>query len=82
MNYPPSSVSPDVPNGEVLPFSEVFKHQAGLILLFSPELIILAATDAYLQETFTTREQIIGRHAFDIFPDNPQAPVHPGEPGR
>ncbi|MCC9168616.1 PAS domain-containing sensor histidine kinase [Pontibacter harenae] len=59
---------------EALPFQKIFESQPGLLLVLSPELIIKAATDAYLQETLTVREEIVGRHVFDVFPDNPDLP--------
>lgn len=42
-------------------------------LILSPDLIIVDASHAYLKATFTTREQIIGKHIFEAFPDNPDA---------
>ena len=32
----------------------------------------LAVTDAYLQATYTKREEIIGKGLFEVFPDNPE----------
>jgi PAS domain S-box-containing protein len=40
-------------------------------LLLSPELKIIGVTNAYLKATMTRRADIIGRHLFDVFPDNP-----------
>jgi hypothetical protein len=34
-------------------------------------LTIVAVSQAYLQATMTRREEILGRHLFDVFPDNP-----------
>ena len=31
----------------------------------------MAVSDAYLRATMTRREEILGRHLFDVFPDNP-----------
>jgi PAS domain S-box-containing protein len=42
-----------------------------LFLVLSPDLTIVAVTDAYLAATMTRREEIIGRKLFDVFPDNP-----------
>ncbi|WP_338088601.1 PAS domain-containing protein [Pontibacter litorisediminis] len=36
--------------------------------------MIEAATDELLKETFKAREDIIGKHLFDAFPDNPDSP--------
>ncbi|HYR29014.1 MAG TPA: ATP-binding protein, partial [Thermoanaerobaculia bacterium] len=46
----------------------------GAYLVLDPRLVIVAVTDAYLRATFTTREEIIGRDLFDVFPDNPNDP--------
>ncbi|UOQ71489.1 PAS domain-containing protein [Hymenobacter cellulosilyticus] len=43
-------------------------------IVVSPELIILTASNAYLADTLTRREQLVGRYLFDAFPDNPDAP--------
>ncbi|TGE28146.1 sensor histidine kinase [Hymenobacter metallicola] len=43
-------------------------------IVVSPELIILTASNAYLADTLTQREQLVGRYLFDVFPDNPAAP--------
>lgn len=39
----------------------------------------MAASDAYLRGTLTTREEIVGRGLFEIFPDNPREPDATGE---
>ncbi|MEW5727627.1 MAG: ATP-binding protein [Pseudomonadota bacterium] len=41
-------------------------------LILDPQLTIVDASDAYLSATLTRREAIIGRHMFDVFPDNPE----------
>ncbi|WP_181304076.1 PAS domain-containing protein [Rufibacter sp. XAAS-G3-1] len=53
-----------------LPFQRIFEAQPRLILLLEPDLTIQGATDAYLEETLTAREEIMGKHIFDVFPDN------------
>jgi signal transduction histidine kinase len=52
-------------------FKLLFESSPGLYLVLSTDLTILAATDEYLKATLTSRDQIIGRYLFDIFPDNP-----------
>jgi len=44
------------------------------IAILSPQLLILTASDQYLRETETIRENIVGRNVFDVFPDNPDTP--------
>jgi hypothetical protein len=45
-----------------------------VFLVLRPDLVIVAASDAYLRATMTEREAIVGRHLFDVFPDNPDDP--------
>jgi len=52
-------------------FKLLFESAPGLSVVLSPDLTIVAATDAYLKTTHTTRESIIGKYAFDVFPSNP-----------
>src|SRR5262245_51006208 len=52
-------------------FQLLFESAPGLYLALTPELRIVAASDAYLRATMTTREGITGRLIFDVFPDNP-----------
>jgi signal transduction histidine kinase len=60
------------PNATPLPdFRLLFESAPGLYLVLSPDLTILAASDAYLAATLTKRAQILGRSLFDVFPDNP-----------
>ena len=55
-------------------FLPVFNALPGAYLLLSPELLVEAATDAYVAASLTPREQLVGRLVFDVFPDNPDAP--------
>jgi signal transduction histidine kinase len=48
-----------------------FESVPDLYLLLDADLRILDATDAYLDATMTTRDSIVGRKLFDVFPDNP-----------
>jgi signal transduction histidine kinase len=59
-------------------FRILFESAPGLYLVLSPELTIVAASDAYLRATMTQREQILGRGIFDVFPDNPDDPAATG----
>ncbi|MDB6006789.1 MAG: hypothetical protein JWR15_3776, partial [Prosthecobacter sp.] len=52
----------------------LFESLPGLYLVLTPDFQIVAASDAYLAATFTTREGIIGCGFFDVFPDNPNDP--------
>lgn len=52
-------------------FKALFESAPGLYLALSPSLQIIAASDAYLDATLSKREEIVGRHLFEVFPDNP-----------
>lgn len=52
-------------------FQAMFEAAPGLYLVLTPDLKIVAASDAYLRATLTKREDILGRGIFDVFPDNP-----------
>jgi PAS domain-containing protein len=49
----------------------IFSALPSASLLLSPEFVIEAASDAYLEATATQRTDLLGRYVFDVFPDNP-----------
>lgn len=55
-------------------FQRLFESAPGLYLVLTPDLRIVAASDAYLNATMTRREEILGRGIFEVFPDNPNDP--------
>jgi PAS domain S-box-containing protein len=59
---------------ESLDFSAVFDATPSPYLLLSTDLTIVSVNQAYLQATRTVRENILGRHVFEVFPDNPGDP--------
>ena len=59
-------------------FRVLFEGAPGLYLVLAPDLRIVAVSDAYLRATMTTREAILGRGIFDVFPDNPDDPEASG----
>lgn len=59
-------------------FQALFESTPALYLVLTPALVIAAVSDAYLRATMTTRERIVGRHLFDVFPDNPDDPTATG----
>lgn len=56
----------------------LFESLPGLYLVLAPDFKIVAASDAYLKATMTTREGIVGRGMFEVFPDNPDEPEATG----
>jgi len=59
-------------------FRRLFEASAGLYLVLNPDLTIAAASDAYLRATMTSRDAILDRDLFEVFPDNPEESVATG----
>ena len=58
-------------SGETPDFAALFEKTPGLYLILDPSFDIVAANDAYCAATMTVREEILGHHLFQVFPDNP-----------
>lgn len=55
-------------------FQSVFDNLPGMYLLLQPDApayTIISANKAYLQATFTQKENIVGKPVFAVFPDTP-----------
>ena len=59
-------------------FRLLFESSPGCYLVLTPDLTIVAVSDAYLHATMTRREEIVGRALFEVFPDNPDDPSATG----
>ncbi|WP_461357411.1 ATP-binding protein [Bradyrhizobium sp. USDA 4454] len=60
-------------------FKALFEAAPGLYLVLTqPDFRIVAASDAYLRATKTERAAVLGRHLFEVFPDNPDDPAADG----
>jgi PAS domain S-box-containing protein len=57
----------------------LFESLPGLYLVLTTDLTIVAASDAFLEATMTTRQSILGHGLFEVFPDNPEEPDATGE---
>jgi signal transduction histidine kinase/CheY-like chemotaxis protein len=62
-----------------LDFKSLFEAAPGSYLVLDPDLVIVAASDAYLEETATVREAILGRALFEVFPGAPGEEGLPGD---
>lgn len=60
-------------------YRELLNALPGLYLILTPMFEIVGATDAYLAATMTTREGVLGRNLFEVFPDNPDDAAADGE---
>ena len=61
-------------------FRALFESAPVSYLALDPDLVMVAVSDAYLRDSMTTREQLIGRVIFDVFPENPDDPDAPSGP--
>lgn len=62
---------PEIGSDEIYSFKILFESAPGLYLILLPDFTIYAVSDEYLKATMTTRESIIGKNLFEVFPDNP-----------
>jgi PAS domain S-box-containing protein len=53
-------------------FQPLFESAPDPYLVLTPDLTIVAVSDAYLRATMTRRREILGRGIFEVFPDNPE----------
>ncbi|WP_369244596.1 PP2C family protein-serine/threonine phosphatase [Streptomyces sp. R41] len=59
-------------------YAAVFRALPGMVALLTPQLVYADANEEFLRMSGRTREQLIGRHLFDVFPDNPNDPTATG----
>lgn len=55
-------------------YAAVFQALPGMVALLTPELVYADANEEFLRLSGRTREQVVGRYLFDVFPDNPTDP--------
>ncbi|EIA10385.1 ATP-binding protein [Flavobacterium frigoris] len=53
-------------------YIDFFKQSPAMSLVMDTNFKIVTVTNSYLKVTMTTRENIIDKNVFDIFPDNPE----------
>lgn len=59
-------------------YAAVFRGLPGMVALNTPELVFANASDEFLRMSGRTRERVVGRYLFDVFPDNPNNPAATG----
>lgn len=52
-------------------YQKLFKFTPSLDLVLSVDLVVIEVSDAYLEATLNTRENMIGRTMFEALPENP-----------
>lgn len=67
-----------IEHGWELDYRVLFESVPGLYLIISPDFKIIGVNDAYMHATLTKRSEIVGRHLFEVFPDNPDDPAATG----
>ncbi|PJE93993.1 histidine kinase [Streptomyces carminius] len=67
-------VPPLPPSTRPADFEAVFHSTAAPLLVLDTDLVIRDVNRAYATVTFREREELIGQHVFDAFPDNPHDP--------
>jgi PAS domain S-box-containing protein len=65
--------------GLSLDFRVLFESWPGAYLVLNPELLIIAASDAHLAASMSSRSDVIGKDVSEAFPDNPDDPESDGE---
>ncbi|WNZ13899.1 SpoIIE family protein phosphatase [Streptomyces sp. 11x1] len=59
-------------------YAAVFQALPGMVALLTPELVYADANEEFLRMSGRTREQVVNRYLFDVFPDNPRDPSASG----
>ncbi|NNN37687.1 SpoIIE family protein phosphatase [Streptomyces sp. S3(2020)] len=52
-------------------YAAVFRALPGMVALLTPDLVYADANEDFLRLAGRTREQLLGRYIFDVFPENP-----------
>jgi serine phosphatase RsbU (regulator of sigma subunit) len=59
-------------------YRAVFQALPGMVALLTPDLVYADANQDFLRLSHRTREELIGRYLFEVFPDNPNDPAATG----
>ncbi|MCX4760328.1 SpoIIE family protein phosphatase [Streptomyces sp. NBC_01275] len=65
-------------NDSAIDYAAVFQALPGMVALLTPELRYTEVNEEYLRGAGRMREQVVGRHLFEVFPDNPNDPAANG----
>ncbi|WP_020140448.1 PP2C family protein-serine/threonine phosphatase [Streptomyces sp. 351MFTsu5.1] len=55
-------------------YAAVFQALPGMVALLTPELVFTDVNEEFLSGSGRSREAVVGRYLFDVFPDNPNDP--------
>jgi serine phosphatase RsbU (regulator of sigma subunit) len=59
-------------------YAAVFRALPGMVALLTPDLLYADANEDFLRMAGRTRDQLVGRYIFDVFPENPNDPAAAG----
>ncbi|MFF9915536.1 PP2C family protein-serine/threonine phosphatase [Streptomyces sp. NPDC013457] len=59
-------------------YGAVFRALPGMVALLTPELLYADANEDFLRLAGRTRDQLVGRYIFDVFPEHPDEPAAAG----
>ncbi|KOG38599.1 PP2C family protein-serine/threonine phosphatase [Streptomyces resistomycificus] len=62
----------------VIDYRAVFQALPGMVALLTPELVYADVNEEFCRASGRKREQMVGRHLFEVFPDNPNDPTATG----
>ncbi|MGW1725964.1 PP2C family protein-serine/threonine phosphatase [Streptomyces sp. NPDC002306] len=65
-------------NDTAIEYASVFQSLPGMVALLTPDLVYADANEEFLRVAGRSREQVVGRHLFEVFPDNPNDPAATG----
>lgn len=59
-------------------YAAVFQALPGMVAVLTPELVYVDANEEFVRMSGRSRQQLVGRYLFDVFPDNPEDPAASG----
>ncbi|GAA2242751.1 MULTISPECIES: PP2C family protein-serine/threonine phosphatase [Streptomyces] len=59
-------------------YGAVFQALPGMVALLTPDLVYADVNEEFVRVSGRSREQLIGKYLFDVFPDNPNDPAATG----
>ncbi|MFE1441756.1 PP2C family protein-serine/threonine phosphatase [Streptomyces sp. NPDC058739] len=59
-------------------YEAVFRALPGMVALLTPDLVYADVNEDFVRQSDRTREQLIGRYIFDVFPENTEDPAAAG----
>lgn len=65
-------------DGSAIDYQAIFQALPGMVAVLTPDLVYADVNEDFLRYSGRTREQLIGRYLFDVFPDNPNDPKATG----